>query len=41
MKIGFIGLGLMGRPLLLHLGKTSCIWARRLPGKWPRLAARW
>ena len=32
MHIGFIGLGLMGRPLALHLaqaGHTLHLWARR------------
>ena len=32
MNIGFIGLGLMGRPLALHLAKsghTLHLWARR------------
>lgn len=42
MKIGFIGLGIMGRPMALNLikgGHTLTVWARRAESMQPLLAA--
>ena len=42
MKIGFLGLGLMGRPMALNLikgGHTVTVWARRAESIQPLLAA--
>ena len=41
-KIGFIGLGIMGRPMALNLlkgGHTVTVWARRAESMAPLLAA--
>jgi pyrroline-5-carboxylate reductase len=42
MQIGFIGLGVMGRPMALHLlrgGHQLAVWARRPESLQPLLAA--
>jgi 3-hydroxyisobutyrate dehydrogenase-like beta-hydroxyacid dehydrogenase len=42
MNVGFIGLGLMGRPMALHLekaGHTNCTCGRAAPSRWRRLPA--
>ena len=42
MKIGFIGLGIMGRPMALNLlkgGHQVTVWARRAESMQPLLAA--
>jgi hypothetical protein len=42
MKIGFIGLGIMGRPMalnLLHGGHPLTVWARRAESMQPLLDA--
>src|SRR6185369_3961089 len=42
MKIGFIGLGIMGRPMALNLlkgGHQVSVWARRAESMQPLLAA--
>ena len=41
MKIGFIGLGIMGRPMALNLlkgGHTVTVWARRAESMQPSIA---
>jgi 2-hydroxy-3-oxopropionate reductase len=42
MQLGFIGLGVMGRPMALHLlraGHSLAVWARRQAASQPLLAA--
>ncbi|WP_273704185.1 NAD(P)-binding domain-containing protein, partial [Candidatus Accumulibacter vicinus] len=42
MRLGFIGLGVMGRPMALHLlhaGHQVAVWARRPASCQPLLAA--
>ncbi|MBL8404151.1 MAG: NAD(P)-binding domain-containing protein, partial [Dechloromonas sp.] len=42
MKIGFIGLGIMGRPMALNLikgGHEVSVWARRAESMQPLVAA--
>ncbi|WP_186407129.1 NAD(P)-dependent oxidoreductase [Candidatus Accumulibacter aalborgensis] len=42
MRVGFIGLGMMGRPMALHLlrsGNQLAVWARRPEASGPLLAA--
>jgi 3-hydroxyisobutyrate dehydrogenase-like beta-hydroxyacid dehydrogenase len=42
MKIGFIGLGIMGRPMalnLMHGGHPLTVWARRAESMQPLLDA--
>lgn len=41
MKIGFVGLGIMGRPMALHLvaaGHEVCVWSRRAESMAPVIA---